>query len=146
MYVVLRNKEIIAAHDDSEVVFEYVRSQTDSSDMKILKIKKHKTRELENIPIFEDIYLVRYGNFYVPYEQYQVLKDLSIQKDMDLVYCRDILMRILEDGLESTKDVSVIQKAISIVISQIEELDSADYDELNKLQKSMNEINGGFKL
>lgn len=144
MYVVLRDKEIIAAHDDEEVVFEYIRSQSDSSNMKILKIKKHKSRELEGIPVFEDIYLVRYGNFYVPYEQYTVLKDLSNQRDMDLIYCRDILMRILEEGLDSTKEVSAIQKAISIVISQIEELDSVDYDELNKLQKSMNEINGGF--
>lgn len=145
MYVVLRDKEIIAAHDDREVILEYVNSQSESSDMKILKIKKHKSREVESIPVFENIYLVRYGNFYVPYEQYVALKELSCQRDFDLKYCRDILMRILEeDTLDSKKDISAIQKAISIVISQIEELDSADYDELDKIRKSIDEINGGL--
>lgn len=145
MYVVLKDKEIIAAHEDQEVVCEYVNSQSDYSELRILKIKKHKSREVQTIPVFEDIYLVRYGSYYVTFEQYKVLKELSSQRDFDLKYCRDILMRLLEeDVIDSKKDTSVIQKAVSIVISQIEELDTPDYDELEKIRKDMNEITGGF--
>lgn len=139
MYIIVKDKQIIAAHDDIEVVHEYWNSQNDP-DMKILKVKKKKSAELIEIPDFENIYLVRYGDFYVPYEQYEALKELNGQRDFDLRYCRDVLFRLLEENVVSTKEASILKKTLPIVISQIESIDDSEYEALDKLRKDLEEM------
>lgn len=139
MYVVMKNKELIAAHEDKDIILEYICSQNDPS-MEILKIKKRKSRKLEETSSFLDIYLVRYGNFYVPYGQYEAIKDVNGQRDFDLKYCRDILFRLLEEKSVVKEDMPAVMKTISIVISEIESLDDNDYDQLEKLHRLCEEL------
>lgn len=139
MYIIVKGKEIIAAHDDEDIITEYLRSQDNSSDMELLKVKKKKSRELEQVPSFLDVYLVRYGDFYVPYSQYEALKNLTSQRDFDLKYCRDILFRLLEEGIVEKKDIQAVKKTLNIVMSQIESLDDNDYETLRKIETTVNE-------
>lgn len=139
MYIIMKDKEIIAAHDDEDIAREYLRSQNDS-EMSLLRLKKRKSRELENAPSFLDVYLVRYGNFYVPYSQYVAIRDLTSQRDDDLRYCRDILFRLLEEDVISEKDIFAVKKTLSIVINQIESMDDNEYAALEKLRTQLDEM------
>lgn len=139
MYIAIKDNNIIAAHDDYDILMEYVETQT--SDVSALKVKKKKSKELEDNPDFSEIYLVRYGQYYIPYNQYRAMKDLSSQRDDDLKYCRDVLYRILEEGnLKSKKDISAINKAILVVESEIESLDDPSYEKMSKLTSEMDEL------
>lgn len=140
MYIIVKENQIIAAHDNKEVALKYLEDQNESSKMKILKIKKKKRKELEDIPDLLDVYLVRYGDLYIPYDQYIALKDLNGQRDFDLKYCRDVLFRLLEENVVSKKDISAVKKVLSIVISEIESLDDNDYETLEKIKTHLNEL------
>lgn len=140
MYIVVKDKEIIAAHEDIEVVTDYIINQEDSQAFKVLKVKKSKTRELERIPDFEEIYLVRYGEYYVPFAQYNALKELNGQRDFDLRYCRDILLRLLEENVVGKKDIPAFKKILSIVMNEIEFLEDNDFETLEKIKDQLREV------
>lgn len=140
MYIVLRDDKIIAAHDDLDVVSEYVIHQPSKDIMRILKIKKQKADALlEEISEFENLYLVRYGDSYLPYDQYLIIKNISQQRDYDMKYCVDILYRILEENIpQSKKDIAAIHRVIYILENEIESLDDSDYDKLESIKKDFN--------
>lgn len=137
MYLVIRNHKVIAAHHDLDIVEQYVSSQS-SNDMKILQLKKKKAKELREHTEFEDIYLVRYGDNYIPYDQYMVMKDLSSQRDYDLTYCRDVLFRLLEEGtVDSEKDISAIKRVILLLERTLEPQNDLNYDQIESIKSEM---------
>lgn len=140
MYLVIRDKQIIAAHHELDIVEDYVSNQSSKDEMRILKLKKRKEAELESTSGFEDIYLVRYGEHYIPYRHYMVMKDLSEQRDYDLKYCRDVLFRLLEeDVVHNKKDLSAIKRVILLLEGEMEPLDDSDYDNLESLRKDFDD-------
>lgn len=140
MYGVLKNRELIAIHDEIEVVEEFVKQQKNDK-LDIIKIKKKRDKILKNNPNYHDLYLVIYGDTYITYDLYETMKDVDMQSKIDLIKCKETLYRVLEEGDLTDKDINHISRTISILLKEIESTSSMDLDTLKEI-KSMND---GYK-
>jgi hypothetical protein len=137
MYGILKEKTLIAVHDEKEIVEKFINTLENPDEYDLIKIKN---KVIKTNPNYEDIYLVRYGDKYVPYYLYDTLKNETDQFSYDLKYCKDILFRLLEDQSRSEKE----RKALLRVIGMIEEeMETFDMD-LETLEK-MDDLNRAFK-
>ena len=114
MYGVLEGRTLIAVHDDEEVVDEFVQQQS-AKQLNIVKLKKSKSKEIKRSSKYQDLYLVRYGDMYVPYEYYDTVKELNGQAAYDIKYCRDVIMRLLEEHEFTDKEVKHMMKTVCIL-------------------------------
>ena len=74
MYGVLKSGIVIAIHDELDVINKFIDSQnSDISDYKIVKIKKKSHKKYKYLYEYQDLYLVRYGDNYVPFKLYDIL-------------------------------------------------------------------------
>ena len=117
MYCVYdNNKNIIAFHDDIDVVEAYVdrvnQSHDDPSELYIGKIKKKK---LKHITDLDDLYLVRYADTYVQTGYLVYLELLSDQVIHDEQHCKDILLRILECYNISDKERKSLERSVEVI-------------------------------
>jgi hypothetical protein len=137
MYGILKEKTLVAVHDEKEIVEKFINTLENPDEYDLIKIKN---KVIKTNPNYEDIYLVRYGDKYVPYYLYDTLKNETDQFSYDLKYCKDILFRLLEDQSRSEKE----RKALLRVIGMIEEeMETFDMD-LETLEK-MDDLNRAFK-
>ena len=138
MYAVINNdtKEIVAYHEDEDVVEFYLDSVEDDKkeDLSIIKIKKKYKEEI--LRKYEDLHLVRFGNTYVQ-SGYIVYIKLSSQ-DMidDEEYARDILLRIIETQNLNNNEIKKLSKAIEVVDRLINEdkTYTPSYSELKRMR------------
>ena len=138
MYAVINNdtKEIIAYHEDEDVVEYYLDSVEDDKkdDLSIIKIKK-KYRE-EIIPKYDDLHLVRFRNTYVQsgYLIYIKLASQDILEDEE--YARDILLRIIETQNIDKDKIKKLTKAIEVIEDLIDndETYTPSYSELQRMR------------
>lgn len=118
MYGVIKDNELIAIHDDKDVVYQFIIDNKDEA-MVIIKIKDRAIAKIKN---YEGIYLVRYNDSYIQYDLYSTLKNISNESTYDLKYCRDILYRILEDPEMSDSDSHHVRQVIKIISNQIDDI------------------------
>jgi hypothetical protein len=138
MYAVINNdtKEIIAYHEDEDVVEYYLDSVEDDKkdDLSIIKIKK-KYRE-EIIKKYDDLHLVRFRNTYVQsgYLIYIKLASQDILEDEE--YARDILLRIIETQNIDKDKIKKLTKAIEVIEDLIDndETYTPSYSELQRMR------------
>ncbi len=128
-------KDIIAFHDDIDVAQCYVDSiyKHHGVILKISKIKRKKAEKYEN---YEDLYLVRYGRYGDTYIQSGYLQYLEFVDDGlhdDHIFCRDILLRILELYDLPSNEKNSIRKTIKI-IEEILDHEEGYIPELNSLK------------
>ena len=72
MYAVIKNDNVIAIHDKLETVEKFIK-QEKNNDMEIIKIKKKKkSRKLYEK--YSNLYLVRYGDRYIPQELFETIE------------------------------------------------------------------------
>ena len=131
MYGAVFNKEIIAIHDDADIVREFISQQQNSDDFDIIKIKNKKKIRLK--PEYEDLYLVICNGQYVPYELYDTLKKEYDAGNYDLITCRETLYRLIGDGELSKKEIDSISKTLKILSDRISEPIGLNYDSLKEL-------------
>lgn len=121
MYCVYDNhKNVIAFHDDIDVVEAYVdrvnqthdRSHENLSELHIGKIKKKKIKKLTDL---DDLYLVRYADTYVQSGYLVYLELLSDQYIHDEQHCKEILLRILECYDISEKERKSLERSVEVV-------------------------------
>lgn len=129
MYGAILNNNLIAYHEDKDVVTGFVKQQK-NDDIQVVKIKKKKRKKILDDIDCQELYLVQYGDEYVPYEYYNTMKGITDQYEYDLVYCKNILYRLLEDGDRSKKDTKAIIKTISILTKEIESSNNLTMQEL----------------
>lgn len=138
MYAVINNdsKEIIAYHEDEEVVEFYLDSVEDDKkdDLSIIKIKKKYKEEI--VKKYEDLHLVRFRNTYVQ-SGYLIYIKLSSQDILDdEEYARDILLRIIETQNLNNNEIKKLSKAIEVVDRLINEdkTYTPSYNELKRMR------------
>lgn len=106
MYIIVDTDldRIVACHDEKRVARAYIRNfeRSHPEMVDVFQIKKEKHRDVP-IDVRTDLYLVRYGHTYVPYEYYTYLELVSEQPIEDLRYVKEILMRIEESKEMSNK-------------------------------------------
>ena len=138
MYAVINNdsREIIAYHEDEEVVEFYLDSVEDDKkdDLSIIKIKKKYKEEI--VKKYEDLHLVRFRNTYVQ-SGYLIFIKLSSQDILDdEEYARDILLRIIETQNLNNNEIKKLSKAIEVVDRLINEdkTYTPSYNELKRMR------------
>nr|DAR90509.1 MAG TPA: hypothetical protein [Caudoviricetes sp.]DAX59838.1 MAG TPA: hypothetical protein [Caudoviricetes sp.] len=138
MYAVINNdsREIIAYHEDEEVVEFYLDSVEDDKkdDLSIIKIKKKYKEEI--VKKYEDLHLVRFRNTYVQ-SGYLIYIKLSSQDILDdEEYARDILLRIIETQNLNNNEIKKLSKAIEVVDRLINEdkTYTPSYNELKRMR------------
>lgn len=138
MYAVINNdsREIIAYHEDEEVVEFYLDSVEDDKkdDLSIIKIKKKYKEEI--VKKYEDLHLVRFRNTYVQ-SGYLIYIKLSSQDILDdEEYTRDILLRIIETQNLNNNEIKKLSKAIEVVDRLINEdkTYTPSYNELKRMR------------
>lgn len=130
MYAAIKDGNILGIHEDIEVVKEFSRKIPNS---KVVKLKKKKRKELHDSYIEDDLYLIRYGNSYFPYELYSVAEKSDLQKDYDLRYCRDALVRFIMDEEFSKKDIKRMIKVVEALANKIGRKTDHDYEFLKEM-------------
>ena len=80
--------------------------------------------------------LVRYGESYVPAQYYRSVKDLSADRDHDLQYAVEVIIRELTDTSIKlpNKDAKILTKAAMILNDMIESGEVPDLDTLKELK------------
>lgn len=137
MYGVIdEDKNIIAYHEDEDVVELYLDSIEDDKkdNLSIVHFKKKYKNTL--LTKYEDLHLVRFRNTFVQ-SGYLIYVKLATQ-DMidDEEYARDILLRIIETQNLDRKQTTKLIKAIEVIdkIINNDKTYTPSYDELNRMK------------
>lgn len=111
---------------------EKFRNDNKDQTSAIVKVK----RKLLDPSIIDDLELVRYGESYVPAQYYRSVKDLSADRDHDLQYAVEVIIRELTDSSIkfSNKDAKILTKAAMILNDMIESGEVPDLDTLKELK------------
>lgn len=125
MYVAMRNHRPIAFHKDMDVINLYVM-QLDEANIEISHIPKKKAKSFE---VYSDLYLVRYGDGYIPRSLY----DVARHKEMDDTYgyktAIDVLYRLVEEGDVCGKETNHVAKTIAILERILDETTDLHVDD-----------------
>ena len=133
MYVAYDGKDIIAFHEDKEVIEIYCDIIDTYHNIK-LGIYKVKKKEAKKFKDFEDLYLVRYGETYIQQGYVDYMQFSSQQLNEDHVQARDILKRVLKTANLDKEESKSIKKTINILNDIIED-DSLYIPELSSLKR-----------
>ncbi len=111
---------------------EKFRNDNKDQTSAIVKVK----RKLLDPSVIDDLELVRYGESYVPAQYYRSVKDLSADRDHDLQYAVEVIIRELTDTSIkfSNKDAKILTKAAMILNDMIESGEVPDLDTLKELK------------
>ena len=98
-------------------------------------IVKVKRRCLDQ-SIIDDLELVRYGDSYVPAQYYRSVKDLSMDRDNDLQYAVEVIMREVSDKHReiNDRDARILIRAAMILNEMIESGEVPDLPTLKELK------------
>lgn len=129
------NKNLIAMHDNKEIVINYINRvyKIHGTQLELIRVKKRSEYKLEK---FNDLYLTRFNNQYIQvgYMDYAIIMENGIIEDYE--FSRDILIRILETRKMSSKNKKNLKKVITFLELLIN--DDKDYipslDELKKVK------------
>lgn len=111
---------------------EKFRNDNKDQTSAIVKVK----RKLLDPSVVDDLELVRYGESYVPAQYYRSVKDLSADRDHDLQYAVEVIIRELTDTSIKlpNKDAKILTKAAMILNDMIESGEVPDLDTLKELK------------
>ena len=111
---------------------EKFRNDNKDKTSAIVKVK----RKLLDPSVVDDLELVRYGESYVPAQYYRSVKDLSADRDHDLQYAVEVIIRELTDTSIKiqNKDAKILTKAAMILNDMIESGEVPDLDTLKELK------------
>lgn len=109
-----KENNIIAIHDKKRIVKAYIDNYYESNGI-ILNIGKIKESSEYKLKEKDDLYLIKYGNTYIP-SGYVLYNQLSIDPILeDDEYALDVLYRILEVNRLNKKEVKIISNAIKVM-------------------------------
>lgn len=129
MYGAVINESLIAIHDDRDVVESYI-SKYERDNNKSVDLVKCPKKKLKKISGYEDLYLLRVGDNYVPTKYYSTNENITNEALYDLKYARDVILRILEyrsNGAKSLeKTVQILEEEISNISENVLSIELLD--------------------
>ncbi|MDE7090059.1 MAG: hypothetical protein K2O54_08065 [Prevotella sp.] len=114
MYGAKLDGRIIAIHDDSEMVWEFISQQNDH-DVSFVKFKKKYVKTLEENGELYELYLVKMDGKCIPRCLIRVLENDEYR------CCIDMLKSILENEDLDGDDIKTLKKAMKIIRKLIRE-------------------------
>lgn len=122
---------LVAVSHDIEHVEKFRMDNQDHTSA-IVKVK----RKCLDQSVIDDLELVRYGDSYIPAQYYRSVKDLSADRDHDLQYAVEVIIREVTDihcGL-TNKDAKILTRAAMILNEMIESGEVPDLPTLKELR------------
>ena len=132
MYGVIDSEHrLVAVSSDIEHVEKFRMDNQDHTSA-IVKVK----RKCLDQSIIDDLELVRYGDSYVPAQYYRSVKDLSVDRDNDLQYAVEVIMREVSDKHReiNDRDARILIRAAMILNEMIESGEVPDLPTLKELK------------
>lgn len=143
MYGVIDNEHrLVAVSHDIEHVEKFRMDNQDHTSA-IVKVK----RKCLDQSVIDDLELVRYGDSYIPAQYYRSVKDLSADRDHDLQYAVEVIIREVTDihcGL-TNKDAKILTRAAMILNDMIESGEIPDLPTLKELKNMDTAYHGAIK-
>ena len=133
---------LVAVSHDIEYVEKFRMDNQDHTSA-IVKVK----RKCLDQSIIDDLELVRYGDSYIPAQYYRSVKDLSADRDHDLQYAVEVIIREVTDihcGL-TNKDAKILTRAAMILNDMIESGEIPDLPTLKELKNMDTAYHGAIK-
>jgi hypothetical protein len=122
---------LVAVSSDIDRVEKFRMDNQDHTSA-IVKVK----RKCLDQSIIDDLELVRYGDSYVPAQYYRSVKDLSMDRDNDLQYAVEVIMREVSDKHReiNDRDARILIRAAMILNEMIESGEVPDLPTLKELK------------
>ena len=143
MYGVIDSEHrLVAVSHDIEHVEKFRMDNQDHTSA-IVKVK----RKCLDQSVIDDLELVRYGDSYIPAQYYRSVKDLSADRDHDLQYAVEVIIREVTDihcGL-TNKDAKILTRAAMILNEMIESGEVPDLPTLKELKNMDTAYHGAIK-
>ena len=114
MFGLLKDGNLIGIHDEEEVVKKCLDMEM-YKNATAIKIKKKTHHRLERYTFYRDIYLIRFGDVYIPYYLYQTYRNEGRQYLYDMRYCKDVLIRLMEDKTMNRKDEEAFERVLQFI-------------------------------
>jgi len=117
----LKNRKIIALHDEKRVVERYIDSieKCHGEKLSISKIKKkYLNKKIDDL---YDLYLVRYGDTYVQSGYMEYIELMDPQVEYDHQYAKDVILKILELESLDKEDRKTLESTVMILESIIDQ-------------------------
>ena len=149
MYCVMNDDgNIIAYHEDKEVVQTYIENLLKSNDNEELNLSlvKIKNKIIEKNRRLDDLYLVRYGSTYIQTGYLIYLQIVSDDIANENIYIKDLLLRTLEVYKLSDKEAKTLTKAVKVIekIIKRENCYTPTIEELNRYKMLYEEYQQKF--
>ena len=143
MYGVIDDeRRLIAISRDIDQAEKFRMDNKDHTSA-IVKVK----RKCLDQSVIDDLELVRYGDSYIPAQYYRSVKDLSADRDHDLQYAVEVIIREVTDihcGL-TNKDAKILTRAAMILNEMIESGEVPDLPTLKELKNMDTAYHGAIK-
>lgn len=143
MYGVVDSEyRLVAVSSDIEHVEKFRMDNKDHTSA-IVKVK----RKCLDQSIIDDLELVRYGDSYVPAQYYRSVKDLSADRDNDLQYAVEVIMREVSDKHReiNDRDARILIRAAMILNDMVESGEVPDLPTLKELKNMDTAYHGAIK-
>lgn len=116
IYVVYNENGIpVGCTDDKEILEDYMIKLMASNTSKKYYYKKIKCNKIKDISKYDDLFLVRIENTYIPARYFEYMEIENTFTVEETRYLKDILIKNLELRDMDAKERKVIEKAISVV-------------------------------
>ena len=143
MYGVIDDeRRLIAISRDIDQVEKFRMDNKDHTSA-IVKVK----RKCLDQSVIDDLELVRYGDSYIPAQYYRSVKDLSADRDHDLQYAVEVIIREVTDiHCELTnRDAKTLTRAAMILNDMIDSGEVPDLPTLKELKSMDTAYHGAIK-
>lgn len=127
MYGVVSNGQVIGIHNEMSAAESF--SSTYNSEQgydasSVIKIPKKNVRKVA--PCYDEIYLVRAGDTYIPSKLFSVYKKMTSETVNEYRLAIDILYRVVETEDVSSRDMKSIEKVVCLLENFISEFEGDD--------------------
>ena len=113
MYGILQNNKLIAFHKNMDVINSFIDDE--NGVFEVIQISKKKSKKIKDTFEFEDLYLVKSGNQYLP-RKYALLKENETNSfKYDLQITKSTLKGLMNTDLLSGKDKKKIKKGLNVI-------------------------------
>lgn len=135
VYGVFDQQELIAYHEEKRVVTNYCKA----FQKKNYQCKKMKSSELQRIPNYQDLYLVRFGKTFIQMEYESYIRDDTELFLSELYLCKDVLLKLYELGNIEEKERPALKKVLCLLEEEIQDTETMipTLEELKRLKESM---------
>lgn len=118
-YIIYDEQQRVVAYTDDKEILEKYLFNIEKTTHKKYSFKKIKYKHIKNISEYDDLYLIRYGDTYIPNKYYKYMELCDTKEETRQVI--DYLIRQLEQRELRDKKRKLVEKMILLIEKWYEE-------------------------